>query len=86
VPQDGAATKMRFDVCPMSRQDVDHVLKALSLAARISHTPIIVIFGYDVKPESPGAVLAHVPWSTNPGARAFRDFTVPTQANQRKMN
>ena len=40
---------MSFDIRGVRRKDIDYVLKTFTLSSRISHAPIIVTSGYDVK-------------------------------------
>jgi hypothetical protein len=49
VPKDRTTSQVRFNIGRVWRKDVDDVLIALTLAARIPHGTIIVIFGDDVK-------------------------------------
>jgi hypothetical protein len=49
VPEDSTASEVRLDVGCMRWKNIDDVLVALSLAARIPHGTIIVIFDGNVK-------------------------------------
>lgn len=60
VPEDSTASEVRLDVGCMRWKNIDDVLVALSLAARIPHGTIIVIFDGNVKWFKPDCVLPNL--------------------------